>query len=274
MINNAVAAFGRCMAFMLCPFLLNAQQKDSAASSTQALADKLANPVASLISVPLQSNIDYGIGPYNGSRNTINVQPVIPIKLSSKINLITRYVIPIVDQRDITGENTHQFGLSDATISGFFAPSEKNKNGLMGGIGPAILVPVGTNDFLSTRKWGIGPSVLLLKQSPGLTYGFLVNQIWSFAGDKDRSDVSQMFLQPFLTHNWKSGAGIGLSAEVTSDWMAHTTLAVITPTVSAVSKLGKQTISMAIGPRIPVAGPSASKPDFGFRGVLTFVFPQ
>src|SRR5215831_11957772 len=99
-----------------------------AGGGAQALADKLSNPVASLISVPLQNNLDYGIGSYNGSKNTLNIQPVIPISLSKNLNLIARVILPVVDQRDITGEKTHQTGLSDATVTGFFAPAD-SKNG-------------------------------------------------------------------------------------------------------------------------------------------------
>lgn len=258
----------------LLPFFVCGQEKKSAtAGSAQELADKLANPVASLISVPLQSNIDYGLGPHNGTKYTLNIQPVIPVKINSKLNLITRYIIPVVDQDDITAEHSSQFGLSDATISGFFAPGS-SKNGLIWGAGPALLIPIGTNEFLSAHKWGVGPTALILKQSPGLTYGFLVNQIWSFAGDKRRSTINQMFLQPFLTHNWKSGAGLGVNAEITCNWEAHTSTAFINPIVSGVTRLGTQTVSLAVGPRIPVAGSSDNKAAFGFRGVLTFVFPQ
>jgi hypothetical protein len=255
--------------------IVYAQEKPTASTETSAqeLANKLANPVANLISVPLQNNTDYGIGKFNGSKNTLNIQPVIPIQLSKNLNLITRYIFPLVDQNDVTGDKTHQFGLSDATISGFFAPAN-SKNGLIWGVGPAILIPTGTNEFLTTKKWGIGPTALVLKQAKGLTYGMLINQIWSFAGDKDRTDVNQMFLQPFLTHNWKSGAGLGVNAEITSNWQAGNTTAFINPIVLGVTKLGSQTIQLALGPRIPVAAPSESKGKFGFRAVLTFVFPK
>jgi hypothetical protein len=101
-----------------------------------------------------------------------------------------------------------------------------------------------------------------------------MNQIWSVAGDKDRSEVNQLFLQPFFVHNWKSGAGIGINAEITENWASSTTVAFLNPTISGVTKLGKQTISLAAGPRIPVAAPSDSRADFGFRSVLTFVFPK
>jgi hypothetical protein len=120
---------------MLSPFFTSAQEKTGA--SAQELADKLSNPVAGLISVPFQNNVDYDMGTYHGSRYTLNFQPVIPISLSRKLNLITRYIIPIVDQHDVSGEGENQFGLNDATISGFFSPAT-SKNGLIWGAGPAF----------------------------------------------------------------------------------------------------------------------------------------
>ncbi len=241
--------------------------------NAQELADKLSNPVANMISVPFQSNVDYGIGLYNGSKITLNFQPVIPISIGPKLNLITRYIIPIVDQRDITSEGSSQFGLSDATISAFFAPKDI-KNGFIWGVGPAFLVPIGTNDFLSTRKWGVGPTVLVLKQAKGLTYGFLVNQLWSFAGDENRNDINQMFLQPFFAKNFPSGAGFGLNAEITFNWEAGVTMGFLNPIVTALTKLGKQPISLGVGPRIPFGGTAETKPDFGIRAVFTLVIPK
>jgi hypothetical protein len=241
--------------------------------SAEDLAKKLSNPVASLISVPFQNNTDVGIGPNNGSKNTLNFQPVIPISLSPKLNLISRFIIPVVSQHNITGEDTSQFGLADAVVSAWFSPAEA-KNGFIWGVGPVFLLPIATDDLLGTKKWGIGPTALVLKQFHGWTMGALVNQIWSFAGDADRSDVSQMFIQPFMSYNWKSGAGLGLNAEITQNWISSATTAFINPTISGVTKLGKQIVSLAIGPRIQVAAPDGSKADFGVRAAMTFVFPK
>ncbi len=253
---------------------LAAFAQDTPASSDAAeLAKKLANPVASLISMPFQNNTDVGIGAYNGTRNTLNIQPVIPIKLSSNLNLIARVVLPLVSQYDITSDGSSQVGLGDAVASAFISPAEA-KNGLVWGAGPAFLVPVATNDFLGTKKFGVGPTALILKQANGWTYGALVNQIWSIAGDANRADVNQMFLQPFLNYNWKSGAGLGGNAEITQNWQASTTSVFINPTISGITKLGTQIISLAIGPRIQVVAPDGSKSAFGVRAALVFVFPK
>ncbi len=256
---------------LMIPAIVNvAAQQETEASD---LAKKLANPVADLISVPFQNNTDYGIGPNNGSKNTLNFQPVIPIELTPKLNMIVRVILPIIAQRNITGPATSQSGLSDMTPTFFFTPSAV-KNGLILAAGPVFLVPTATDKNLGTQKFGIGPSGLVLKQSGPLTYGLLFNQIWSVAGSADRAAVNQLFLQPFFAHNWKSGAGLGINAELTENWQAGTFTGFLNPIINGVTSLGKQKVQLAVGPRIPIAGPSDFKPDFGIRAVITLIFPK
>jgi hypothetical protein len=260
------------LVYFLIAFSVYAQEEPAkSGASAQELADKLANPVASLISVPLQNNLNYGIGDFNGSKYTINIQPVIPFKLTENLNLITRYIIPVVDQRDITGENTHEFGLSDATVTAFFAPKTK---GIILGFGPAFLVPTATEKVLGTEKFGVGPSVLVMHQGKGLSVGFIANQIWSVAGNEDRSDFNSFYTQIFLSHSYKSGASLGVNAEITQNWEGNTTMITINPSIGAVTKLGDQVVQFAIMPLIPVVGPHEMKSDWGLRAVLAFVFPS
>jgi hypothetical protein len=256
-----------------CLLTVLAAKAQKPAVSAEELAKKLSNPVAALISIPFQDNMDMGIGNFNGSKNTLNFQPVVPISLSAKLNLISRFIIPIVSQRNITGQGTSQNGLSDAVVSAWFSPAVA-KNGVVWGVGPVFLVPIATNDLLGTKKFGVGPTALVLKQANGWTVGGLVNQIWSVAGDANRSDVSQMFVQPFLSYNWKSGAGLGINSEITHNWTASNTAAFLNPTMTAVTKMGSQIVSFAIGPRIQIAAPSGAKADFGVRAAVTFVFPK
>jgi hypothetical protein len=260
----------------LSPYILLAQENDKpkptpSANEAAELAKKLANPIASLISVPFQNNTFYGIGSLKGTQNVMNFQPVIPIKISDNLNLITRYIIPIVTQYNITGENASQSGLGDATISAFLSPSH-TKNGVTWGVGPAFLVPIATDAYLGTGKFGVGPTAVVLKQANGFTYGALANQIWSVAGQRDRPDVSQLFVQPFFTYNWKSGAGIGLVGSITQNWETNTNATSIAIPLTGITKFGKQIIQLAVGPQIPISG--TPKPDFGWRAQLVLIFPK
>jgi hypothetical protein len=242
-------------------------------TNTEDLAKKLANPVASLISLPLQNNIDYGIGSLKGSRYTLNIQPVIPMGISKDLNLITRIIVPIVSQYNITGIGEQQSGLSDIVASAFISPKD-SKNGFTWGAGPVVLLPTGTDDYLTGKKFGAGPTVVVLEQTGGWTYGTLVNQIWSVAGDENRSDVSQFYANPFATYNWKSGAGITAQLEWTENWIQNSTTLYFEPMFSGLTSFGTQKVSFAVGPRINVAAPDASQSKFGLRAAVVLLFPK
>jgi hypothetical protein len=240
-------------------------------TSPEELAKKLANPIANLISVPFQNNIDAGIGGLNGTRNTLNVQPVIPFSLSENVNLITRWVQPVISQKNISGLGSSEFGLGDAVVSAFLSPATP-KNGLVWGLGPVLLVPTATNDFMASKKFGVGPTAVALYQTKGVTLGGLINQIWSMAGDEETSDVNQMFFQPFFTYNWKSGAGLGVNFEITQNWESNKTTVWFNPQLSALTSLGKQKAQIFVGPRFNLAAPDYLKADFGIRAGAIFLF--
>ncbi|MHC5201737.1 transporter [Myroides sp. LJL119] len=236
------------------------------------LARKLANPVAKLISVPIENDVDFGIGEFRGARNTTNIQPVIPFQISEKWNLITRVVLPIVMQYDITGPGTRQRGLSDTQVSAFLSPISDNKDGFLWGGGPIISMPTGTNDYLTTKKWGVGPSLVGLFQKDGWTYGAMVNQVWSVAGDRHRDDINQMFVEPFASYQWDSGAGVMVVGEYTQDWEHHRSSMILQASLTGITAIGKQKIQILFGPRFTVFGPSAMRSDFGITGGITLPF--
>ena len=243
-------------------------------SDAASVAKKLANPIASLTSVPFQNNLDVGIDSNHGWRNTLNFQPVIPFRLSQKMNLIVRWVQPIIFQQNILNDHgSYEGGLSDAVASAFFSPS-KVVNGFTWGAGPVFLVPVATNDYLGTKKFGVGPTAVGLLQKNGWTIGALVNQIWSVAGNADRPDINQMFLQPFVGFNWKSGAGMVINTESTFNWQNSTINSFLNFMISGITKFGKQMVSLQLGPRLQLAAPNGKKADFGIRAALIIVFPK
>ena len=195
-------------ALILAPGLLHAQQAveatgQLAAQAPQAgeadLAQQLANPISSPISVPIQSNIDFGVGPGDGTRWITNIQPVIPFELSKNWNLISRTILPVIDQEgiDLAGV-TDEFGLGDTVQSFFISPKSSDP---IWGLGPVFLIPTATDPVLGSEQWGIGATAVVLKQSGPWTYGALANHLWSFAGDDARADVNATFLQPFVSYN-------------------------------------------------------------------------
>ncbi len=178
------------------------------------LAKKLNNPISDLVSVPFQFNWQNGIGPLDQTQYILNIQPVMPFSVSKDWNLIARVIAPIVSQPPI-GTSVAASGVGDVLASFFLSPKQ---GAIVWGIGPAVSVPSTNVITLGSQKWSAGPTAVVLKQENGWTYGALVNQIWSFAGQTDRSDVSQMFLQPFLSYTTKSLWTFLVNSEATANW--------------------------------------------------------
>ncbi len=243
--------------------------------SAEELAKKLSNPVAALISVPLQLNYDQDIGAARtGERWTLNVQPVVPIELNKEWNLISRTVLPVVSQQDIAPGAGSQSGLGDTVQSFFFSPKAPTAGGWIWGAGPVLLLPTGTDDLLSAKKWGAGPTAVLLKQDSGWTYGALANHVWSFAGESDRRNVSSTFLQPFLSYTTKDAWTYGVNVESTYDWKSRQWTVPMNLTASKITKIGDQLISVGGGVRYWLDGPESAPHGWGARFVVTLLFPR
>lgn len=239
---------------------------------TAELAKKLANPVASLISLPMQSNFDFRMGAGNGWRYTLNVQPVYPVALNPRWNMISRTIIPIIHQGNVTAPGASQSGLGDITQSLFFSPNKTEP--FIWAVGPVFLVPTATNANLGTQKFGIGPTVLVLKQQHGWTVGILANHIWSVAGKSSRADVNSTFVQPFLSYSTKDGWTYGINTESTYDWNGHTWAVPINPLVSKLVRFGKQPVSFGGGLKCWVTTPSGGPETCSVRIVVTALFPK
>jgi hypothetical protein len=237
-------------------------------ASTAALQKASQNPVANLISFPLQDNTNFGIGPFSRNQNVLNIQPVIPIKATKNWNVIIRWIWPVIWQPapgtanlEVLGieENTPAsllaqdaqrvagvYGFGDMTPTFFLSPSKPGK--LIWGVGPAFVLPTATSRFLGQGKISLGPSVVVLTQPGHWTIGALVNNVWSIAGSGSRHDVNQMTLQYFINYNLKKGWYLTSAPIITGNWEASSRNQMVVPFGAGpgrIMKLGAQPVNIS-----------------------------
>ena len=257
------------------------QQKASATdqpeteNQAQSLAKAVQNPVASLISVPFQNNTNFDIGPNSRTQNILNIEPVIPVRLSQKWNLIMRIITPVIYQPSIfsavSPSNTPfnhlgTLGLGDMNPTFFLSPAKPKK--LIGGVGPTFLLSTATDNVLGQSKWSAGPSVVLLVQPGHWTVGTLINNVWSFAGSNaivtlpqlspcgactqpvgisTSSGVNQMVWQYFINYNLKKHWYIAWQPIITANWKAKSGDVWTVPVgggIGKITKFGNQPVNL------------------------------
>lgn len=276
--------------------LSQAPQPDQSTDATEALQKATQNPVANLISVPLQDNTNFGIGPFGRNQNVLNIQPVVPFSISSNWNLIVRWITPIIWQPapgtadlQVYGINEGTpayfaaqgvqksagvYGLGDMTPTFFLSPAKPHK--VIWGAGPVFVLPTATSKVTGQGKLSMGPSFVALMQPGQWTIGALVNNAWSVAGSGGRLSVNQMTLQYFLNYNLKRGWYLSSSPLITANWKASSGNVWVVPFgggVGRIMKLGFQPVNVTAQFYRNAAYPTHGSP-WGMRLQIAFLFPR
>ena len=192
-------------------------------SDEQKAAANATNPLAFVTKLQIQPNYTFKDG--GGDQlsmfsrimqpsKTIGL-PFIKSKNPKKIYTIYRLEVPIVSQTfpDHVGDAT---GLSDFILIDVVA--FKLKKGLFG-IGPALIMPTATSEYLGAGKWSAGASrQFMVAKAFGLSLGILGQQFFSFAGDSERADQNYLLLQPIITKIFKKGYFMNFSPIMKFDW--------------------------------------------------------
>ncbi len=185
------------------------------------LAKKAQNPLANIISMPLQWNTDFGIGSDEGKGHVLNIQPIYPVSLSKGATLINRMILPLPKSVPGGGGGTtaglgavvpgfattmsdagqalgRETGLGDITLMNWYSPEPKGS--FMWGFGPVTIWPTATDDRLGDDKFSIGPSAVLVLSNPKFIAASVINAWWSVGGDSDAPDVGVFYWQPIFTY--------------------------------------------------------------------------
>ncbi|MEJ0009471.1 MAG: transporter [Alphaproteobacteria bacterium] len=245
-----------------------------AESDEAALAEKLNDPVAPLINVPIDLTFDEKYGRGEGDRYTLKAKPVIPIPLNDEWRVISRTILPLTYQDGVTGNGGDKFGLGDISQSFFFVPH--NDSGIIFGAGPVLLTPTATDEALGGGKWGAGPTAVIVKKGGGWTLGMLASQTWSFAGSgsSDRDDVNSLLVQPFVAYTTPQAWTYNLQSESTYDWDEGQAAIPLNFTISKLVKIGLQPVSFSGGVGYWLEHPDNGPKGWRFKLGATFAFPE
>ena len=244
------------------------------APSQQELGKKLANPLTDMVSVPIQFNWLNDVGPIEELRTVTYIQPVVPMSITDRWNLIGRWVMPYVSNPESFGGST---GMGDIMAQAFFSP--KSANGFTWGVGPMFNLPTTTDPGLGLGKWAAGPAVAAMYQKGGMTYGGLANNIWSFAGTSatPRADVNMGYFQPVIAHTSRNGITLLFSTEAVADWNAPDPddrwSVPMNLLVSKITRFGMIPMSVQFGGGYYVVKPSYG-PSWQMRTTFTLIMPR
>ena len=237
------------------------------------LARAAQNPLASMISLPFQNNFNFGLGPHDRTQYLLNIQPVIPIRLSDSWNLINRTIVPVLYQPDIYAEQGSTGGVGDIQTSFFLSPARPGR--LIWGVGPIFQFPSATNAMLGQGQWGLGPTFVALTMQGPWVVGGLVNNVWSVGGQEARPDVNQFLFQYFINYNMPEGWYITATPILTANWKAAEGEEWTVPFGGGFGKifrLGKLPVNGSATVYYNAVRPTDAA-DWSLRLQLTFMFP-
>ena len=245
----------------------------AAPADAAALAVKLQNPVADVVSVQFQNNFNFGVGANNGTLYLLNFQPVIPLHITPEWNYIVRPVLPFISTSNVYGPG-YVTGLGDLEIETFLSPSAPGPFGIIWGIGPTSILPTATQKKLGGDVMTLGPSGVALWQKNGWTVGSLVTQNWRVAGP---GDYNATYFQPFIAHTFKTATTISVDSESSYNWISEGadqdwTIS-FNNTYSQVIKIGKIPVQIGVALQYYAQSPVPGQ-QWGFRVNITPMFPE
>jgi hypothetical protein len=205
--------------WMVALFAMASYCSRSHAQDAPELAKLVQNPIAKVISLPLQNNLTFGVGPDHDPQNVLNIQPVLPLRLNDDWNVIARTIIPVVYEPALAPGGGASGGLGDTSLALYFSPARPYRS-VIWGVGPAFSFATATRKELGQQKLSAGVSAVALTIRGPWLAGALVTEVASVSGVAYRKDVNQMLVQPFINYNFPRGWYLTSSPIITANWKA------------------------------------------------------
>jgi hypothetical protein len=244
------------------------------AQDAESLVREAKNPFADLTN--LQFLYDASVGTRDQTSQVVTFQPLIPFEVSQTFSIITRTVLPLIDQPGTASGSGRVHGVGDTQFSAFLSPTRTGS--LVWGAGPVLQLPTATNSALGQGKWGVGPTAGLQWSGTQWTLGALINNIWSFAGNASRAAVNQMQLQPEINYSFRLDPNgyLTFSPTITANWQASGNERWTVPMslgIGQLVKLGSQSINLQATAYYNVVAPTDT-PPWTLEVELQLLFPK
>jgi hypothetical protein len=247
----------------------------------QQLAKEISNPVTDLWQLQFQFNnlqLESSDTPLSEKWvNNLYFQPILPVRLTEKVNLITRPVLTLYNSVPVpTGPSTtdRQTELGDTILAQVFSPAGTEP--WIIAAGPTWIFPTAGSDETGQGKWQLGPAVGGGYITDEFLAGALVQQWWSFAGDDDRKNTNQMALLPLFFRFFEGGWSVGYSGQVLADWNAPSGERWTVPlgvSLGKIVKVGILPVQLQLGAQYFVERPTAG-PEWNVQLQITPVIPR
>ena len=234
------------------------------------------NPFADLINLQVFYDVYPGVAPANNTQQVLTLQPLIPIHLNSDWIIITRTILPIIEQPGAAPGQDWIHGLGDTQFAAFLSPSRVGS--LDWGVGTVFQLPTASNDALGQGKWGAGPGAGVQWTGTQWTLGAVLLNIWSFAGDSNRPPVNEMQLQPTVNYTFRDNPNryLSYSPTITANWEASGDERWTVPIslgIGQLFKFGHQSINVQGTTYYNVVAPPGSS-RWTLEVLVQFLFPE
>jgi len=237
------------------------------------IAKKLANPIANMISVPLQYEFSRGVGAtQGGSEQTLLFQPVMPFNLGGGDTFIVRPIVAGVREVNVQGASGQPYsgyGISSVTIESFYAPNTNSS--WIWGIGPYAQSPSGNSGKFGSQQTALGATAVVLNRAGPWTYGLLGYQSWSVGGNPAFGTQNNLYGQPFIAYTNKDALTVTANMEALYNYDTRRTSNPLYVGASKLLVLGGVPFSFGAGPMYYVSNTPGGPSGWGARATATVV---
>lgn len=247
--------------------------KDSTNAQAVELAKKLENPLAIHITLPIQTNLDFGIGPKHATLVTTAIKPSIPFSINDKYALLVRTTVPFIYAEGTVRGAPDTTGMGDIVQSFYLTPAIVSNHGLIWGLGPIFNYPTATEAALGRKKFSLGPTAAILRHAGPWTYGVVAVHLWSAENTDRRANVNASTIEPFAAYTTRTATSFAMNSISRYDWRANQWVVPLNASVSQILRIGKQPVQFLLGGTYYAEKP-AGGPDWGLNFTVTFLFPK